>query len=183
MVMPACSIFLHGLVQINFPVFLTSYNFSSTPAVRRKTVSCQTCRTHKWICIQKKNYIPTVLILHNQPLKLDKANFVIPTFSIVFTYNTAYLFFGHGVGMTQFLNQKYLLSARPLFPLLQKMENEWWMMSQATAWRNRIAYNYGSRTLSLGEWSLLLQKGFSRRVLIVLLLSFISFVLGADFIT
>lgn len=87
----------------------------------------------------EKKYFPTILILHNQPLKLDKANFVILTFSIVFIYNTAYLFFGPGVGMKQFLNQKYLLSARPLLPLLQKMENEWWMMTQATAWRNRMA--------------------------------------------
>lgn len=85
---------------------------------------CQTGKTHKWIYSEKK-YIPTALILHNQLLKLDKANFVILTSSIVFTYNTAYLVFGPGVGMKQFLNQKYLLSARPLFPLLQKMENEW----------------------------------------------------------
>lgn len=139
MVMPACSSCLHGLVQINFPVFLISYDFFLAPSVRIKTMSWQTGRTHKWICIQKKKYIPTILILHNQPLKLDKANFVILTFSIVFIYNTAYLFFGPGVGMKQFLNQKYLLSARSLLPLLHKMENEWWMMTQATAWRNRMA--------------------------------------------
>lgn len=66
-------------------------------------------------------------MLHSQPLKLGKADFVILTFSIVFTYNIAYLFFSPAVVMNPFLNQKHLLSARPLFPLLLKLENEQWM--------------------------------------------------------
>lgn len=88
----------------------------------RKNMSWQTGRAHKHICIQKKIHSNNINVA--QSLKLGKANFVILTFSIVFTYNIAYLFFSPAVGMNQFLNEKHLLSARPLFPFLLKLENE-----------------------------------------------------------
>lgn len=132
------------------------------------------------ISVFRKKYIWTILKLHSQLLKLGKANFVLLTFSTVFSYNIVYLFFSPVMGVNQFLKQKHLLSARPLFPLLLKLENEWWM-TQATAWRNRIALPWRKQNAVPGglESALLLLESSRRGVLIVLVFNFISLILDA----
>lgn len=177
--MLAYSSCLLGLVWINFPGFSISCNFFSTPLGWERTWADKQVE-HINKSVFRKKYRQTILMLHSQSLKLGKANFVILTFNIVFTYNITYLFFSPAVGY----ESKVSVVCQTLLPIAAET-GKWTVNDTGDCMKKQDCFTIKTAECSPGGWKsvLLLLENSSRRVLIVLVFNFIPIILGADLTT